>query len=292
MAKISSYSLDDNVTFSDKLIGTDVNNNNATKNFSLGQVADLFNNITVLDTFVPYTGALYNVDLGVYNLRASYIEGDEIFSNLLQGNTVDVNEELRIYSGVPISLDGSQGNVGDVMLSQGAGNNPTWEAQSELFFTTPIYEGGNKLTSYAQAFSLVTQLQTSIGAAKTVAFETGSFSNTVTVASNQITFNAIGKYVVEAKVKAEHIGGGGDAQLSFWLIYPASNVANSRQIFTLPNLDIKEFTYSFVLSVTNPSDSVFVQWSTTNLSAKLTASTAVGFYPAAPSAILNVYKIG
>lgn len=292
MAKISSYASAGTPTLSDKLIGTDVKNNDATKNFSLGQVADLFNDITVLDTFVPYTGATHNVDLGFYNLRASYIDGAEIFSNLLQGNTVDVNEELRVYSEVPISLDGSQGNVGDVMLSQGAGNNPTWEAQSELFFTTPIYEGGNKLTSYLQAFSLVNQTQTSVGVAKVIEFETGSFSNTVTIASNLITFNAIGRYMIEVTARVEHTSGGGDAVLNLWLQSATGLLANTRQTFTIPNTHTQEIRYTFMLSVASPTDSVRAFWSTSNLAARYSAAFAGGIYPAAPSTILNVYKIG
>lgn len=42
MAKISTYNTDNNVTLSDKLIGTDAENSNATKNFLLSDVYDLF----------------------------------------------------------------------------------------------------------------------------------------------------------------------------------------------------------------------------------------------------------
>jgi len=45
MAKISSYPSDSNISISDRLIGTDAENNDATKNFELGAMFDLFNNI-------------------------------------------------------------------------------------------------------------------------------------------------------------------------------------------------------------------------------------------------------
>lgn len=292
MAKISTYALDNNVSLSDKLIGTDAENNNATKNFSLGQVADLFNDITVLDSFVPYTGALTNVDLGTFNLRASYIEGAEIFSNLLQGNTVDVNDELRIYGGVPISLDGNQGSDGNIMVSQGAADNPAWVSQSGLFLTAPIYQGGNKLTSYAQALSLVNQTQTSVGVAKIVEFETGSFSDTVSIVSNLITFNAIGKYMIEVTARVEHTSGGGDAVLNLWLQNTLGLIANTRQTFTVANTHTQEIRYTFLLNVGNPADAIRVYWSTSNLAARFSAISSVGIFPGAPSTILNVYKIG
>ena len=42
MGKISTYSTDNNVTFSDKVIGTDAENSNATKNYLLSDIYDLF----------------------------------------------------------------------------------------------------------------------------------------------------------------------------------------------------------------------------------------------------------
>lgn len=41
MAKINSYPTDGNVTFSDKLIGTDAEDSNATKNFTVGDILNL-----------------------------------------------------------------------------------------------------------------------------------------------------------------------------------------------------------------------------------------------------------
>lgn len=45
--KISSYAIDSTPNLSDKVIGTDVNDMNATKNFTLGQIADLVNSSLV-----------------------------------------------------------------------------------------------------------------------------------------------------------------------------------------------------------------------------------------------------
>ena len=45
--KISSYAIDSTPNLSDKVIGTDVDNMNATKNFTIGQIADLVNSSLV-----------------------------------------------------------------------------------------------------------------------------------------------------------------------------------------------------------------------------------------------------
>jgi hypothetical protein len=47
MGKISSYAIDSTPNLSDKVIGTDVDNMNATKNFTIGQIADLVNSSLV-----------------------------------------------------------------------------------------------------------------------------------------------------------------------------------------------------------------------------------------------------
>jgi hypothetical protein len=323
MAKISSYTNASPVTLSDKLIGTDTSSNDATKNFTVGDILSLFNNPTSLTGFVPYTGATANVDLGAYDLNADYIEGtNEIYSPLLEGDVVEVYNRLFIDNGADISLDGDEGNPGDILLSQGGGVTPIWETQATLFsglvpYTgatgnidlglydldannvsagdgsfTEIYEGGNKLTSYLQAFSLINQTQATVGTAKIIEFETASFSDTVTIVSNLITFNAIGKYMIEVTARVEHLSGGGDAVLNIWLQSATGLLANTRQTFTIPNNHIQEIKYSFMLSAASPTDAIRAYWSTSNLNARYSSVFAGGIYPAAPSTILNVYKIG
>lgn len=197
MAKISSYPTDNNISLSDKVIGTDADNNDATKNFTVGDLLNLFEN------------------------SAGFVR-----------------------------------------------------------------------KANAQAFSLVTQQCVAVATAKTVEFEVSSFTDDVTTTSNQISFANAGKYKIEVNARVQHTSGGGDAELSFWLKYASLNVDNSRQVYTVANTHVQEVSYSFVVDIVNPSDIVFVQWSTTNLAAQLIPTVAATFYPAAPSVVLNVYRIG
>lgn len=82
MAKISSYPILSNPTVNDILIGTDVENSNITKNFSIGSIVGL-----VGDEFVPYTGATGNVNLGAFNITSSsFIVAGGTASQFLKAN--------------------------------------------------------------------------------------------------------------------------------------------------------------------------------------------------------------
>ena len=66
MARISTYPIISTPTMNDLLIGTDVENLNETKNFSIGDITDLI----IADNYVPYVGATHNVDLGIHTITA------------------------------------------------------------------------------------------------------------------------------------------------------------------------------------------------------------------------------
>ena len=82
MAKISSYPILSNPTINDILIGTDVEDLNITKNFSIGSIVDI-----VGDEFVPYVGAIGNVNLGAFNITSSsFVVAGGLSSQFLKAN--------------------------------------------------------------------------------------------------------------------------------------------------------------------------------------------------------------
>jgi hypothetical protein len=82
MAKISTYPILSNPTINDILIGTDVEDLNITKNFSIGSIVDIVGN-----EFVPYVGATGNVNLGAFNITAtSFIVAGGLSSQFLKAN--------------------------------------------------------------------------------------------------------------------------------------------------------------------------------------------------------------
>jgi hypothetical protein len=83
MAKISTYPILSTPTLNDLLIGTDVENLNITKNFSIGDIASFI----VGGSYVPYVGATGNVNLGAFNITASsFIVGGGLATQFLKAN--------------------------------------------------------------------------------------------------------------------------------------------------------------------------------------------------------------
>ena len=112
MAKIDTYLLAPSpVSGSDKLIGTDTVNNNATKNFTVSQLASFINSGS---GFVPYTGATEDLDLGSQSLYTT----NGVFYGTV--NTANIN----ILGG--LLVNSSSGTSGQVLVSQGPSTNPIW----------------------------------------------------------------------------------------------------------------------------------------------------------------------
>lgn len=82
MAKISTYPILSNPTTNDILIGTDVEDLNITKNFSIGSIIGIIGN-----QFVPYVGATGNVNLGAFSIEASsFIVDGGLASQFVKAN--------------------------------------------------------------------------------------------------------------------------------------------------------------------------------------------------------------
>ena len=64
MAKISTYVIDSTPQLTDKVIGTDVNDNNITKNYTIGDIISLVPSIpsVVTDLFIPISNGVDYVD--------------------------------------------------------------------------------------------------------------------------------------------------------------------------------------------------------------------------------------
>ena len=82
MARISTYPIISTPTLNDLVIGTDVDDLNITKNFSLREISSLISN-----NFVPYVGATGNVNLGAFNITSySFIVAGGTANQFLKAN--------------------------------------------------------------------------------------------------------------------------------------------------------------------------------------------------------------
>jgi hypothetical protein len=118
MAKISTYVTDSNVTGGDMLIGTDVDNSNATKNFTVSSLIAY----AATNDLVPYTGATQDVNLGANNLS---------LESLTVNNGISLTGELFTL--------GSSGTVNQILVSQGVGLSPVWADNAAV--SIPISSG-------------------------------------------------------------------------------------------------------------------------------------------------------
>ena len=147
MGKISSYPSDANVTTSDRLIGSDNENSNETKNFEIGDIINLAASIIIPQvggSFIPYTGATANVDLGAFGLTTSYL-----------------TSSLGMFIDGAISLNGDEGLTGEFLVSQGPGATPSWASLSGTYVpytgaTGNVDLGTNSLISSVVSCSAVT----------------------------------------------------------------------------------------------------------------------------------------
>jgi hypothetical protein len=125
MAKISTYPNASSPQLSDILIGSEVGDGNATKNFTIASIIGLVD----LSNFVPYTGAIDNVDLGSYGLTADSVivaDGLAVLAGLAQFNgPIQAIGSLTIDSQLIDGL-GNPGTTGQLLSTNG----------SEIIWTT------------------------------------------------------------------------------------------------------------------------------------------------------------
>jgi hypothetical protein len=110
MAKISTYATTA-PALGDMLIGTDVNDMNSTKNFTIGSLLSLPGSTA----YVPYTGALFNVDLGANDITAfAFIVPGGLGTDFLKADgSLDSTAYLPVSTAATtyVPYTGATGNV-------------------------------------------------------------------------------------------------------------------------------------------------------------------------------------
>lgn len=268
MAKISTYPSVSPVTLSDKLIGTETTNNNATKNFTVGDVLTLFNDPSILTGFVPYTGATNDVDLGSFNITT---------------NDLYVNGE--------INTDGNPGTLNQILTSQGPGVSPLWVSPAAVLDT---YKGSfydnltQTLTGGANVAIPVILRQTDALATNGVSVVTdGTNLTRITVAHTGV-YNLV--------FSAQLANSAGSSQVAdFWLrkngSTAAANIADTNgKIQLQSNNTYVMAAWNYFVSL-NAGDYIQLMWTATSTNITMVNEAANGVHPATPSIIVTVNKV-
>ena len=82
MTKISTYNLDEKITALDKWIGSDVNQQNRTKNFTPKKLAEYFNEDQIINIGVPLQYKYYTLDPGEQRPRGTLSFETEVGQNV------------------------------------------------------------------------------------------------------------------------------------------------------------------------------------------------------------------
>ena len=329
MAKISSYPSDANVTTSDRLIGSDNENSNETKNFGVGDIINLASSIIlpqVGSAYVPYTGATSDVFLGTAEIYANAGYFPDVFVTNVHPNVgnplifigggvanggvkidtsantykfgdfdgnvnatsiqiLDSQQKIQFIGGFDVS--GSEGAVGQVLFSNGAGVTPSW---GNIPTPAPTYTN-----PYLSAYSSLQQNALGANTATPMLFHTTDLSSDVSIVSNSlITPTYTGVYNIQFSAQIQRTTGGSSATIDVWLRAGGVDVPNSNtSVNVQANAGYLVTSWNFFVYLdpdVGPSNAQ-IMWATTDTAVILAQQAVTGVHPATPSTILTVNKI-
>lgn len=264
MAKINTYPVASPPSLSSMLIGTDMDDNSATKNFTISEILGLLD----ISNFVPYIGATDDLDLGLYDLKTNnlYITGD-----------FNVNSE--------------PGELNQVLTSQGPGVPPQWVNPAAVLDT---YKGSfynsstQTLTGGANVAVPVILNTTDSSATNGVSVVTDGTNLTRITVANAGVYNLL--------FSAQLANSGGSSQTAdFWLrkngSTAAENIADTNgKVQLQSNNSYVMAAWNYFVSL-EAGDYIQLMWTATSTNITMVTEAANGVHPATPSIIVTLNKV-
>jgi hypothetical protein len=134
MAKISTYAIDATPTLADKVIGTDVNDSNITKNYTLGDIIDLVPapifpspGAQMTNGFVPYWNGSSFVDTAM-EIVPGLTPLTLVSSEPIEIGYIDPNNVINALQVKGTSLFSSSPTIDAKLIADGGTPAPTWAA--------------------------------------------------------------------------------------------------------------------------------------------------------------------
>jgi hypothetical protein len=311
MGKISGYANDSTPNVGDKLIGTDVNDLNATKNFTIGQILSLGASSGLL---VPYTGATGPVNLGVHNISAnSFIKAGGTSSQFLKADgSVDSNTYLTSaaaiasyvpYTGATVGVNlGSNSITANSFIKVGGTSSQFLKADGSVDSTT--YATAASVTALAPKCGSFydTTTQTALVANTAYPIKLNSTDNTATngfgIANDGlgnptlIKASATGVYNIAFSAQLRRTSGGSSETVNFWFKRDGAIVSWSNTSVTVQaNAGLLVAAWNFFVQM-DAGTEVQLMWATTATSINIQAALGASPHPETPSVILTVNKVG
>jgi hypothetical protein len=294
MGKISGYANDSTPNVGDKLIGTDVNDLNATKNFTIGQILSLGASSGLL---VPYTGATGPVTLGVHGITAnSFTKAGGTSAQFLKADgSVDSTAYIP-YTGASTNVNlGSNNITANSFVKVGGTSAQFLKANGSVDSNTYLTANTLNIPQVLNGTSFVTQAPSALDTPLGVSFGAAQSNVDVSLAvDGTVTFNTGGVYFINAFGSVERQGGsGGVAILLFRVLVNGVQVSTTKG-FHLDsiNLDIPyEVTIPFKAQAGDSLRFQIMRDSSGVNQGGLYGHTVLGGWPNVPSSQIQIWKL-
>lgn len=279
--------------------------------------------------YVPYTGAVSDVDLGIYKLTADRLVGNlEVTTPVVKSNSPNfyLSDPTGTFSGLwfdytnykyyigdiafqlngtiltvddfnnrvelnsQLYTNGSVGTSGQLLASQGAGLPPTWTS-----IPSPIlYHGSFYHTA------TITAIAPNVAYPLPVNSTDATATNGVSIVSGpsgptRITYANDGVYNIQFSAQLVRLSGGSTESVVIWIRKNGVLVANNIP-WTSTRVDLKAnqgylvVAWNFFVEI-NAGDWIELCWSTSDISIDIEATVSAGIYPSIPSLIITTNKV-
>ena len=303
MGKIVGYPVNSMPTLSDRLIGTDVDSNNETKNFLIGDVLSLVGGVL---GYVPYTGATTDVNLGSYKITADkFIKLGGTSSQFLKANgDIDSSTYLTTVSLLAyVPYSGATDNVhlgtytltANKLIKSGGTTSQFLKANGDIDSTSYLPTSSAYVPKYASYYDTTNQTVVS-GASKAMQFNTPNYYAGITVVNDllghptRITVNETGTYNIQFSAQVVRTSGGSPKRIVIWVKVNGVNVPWSATYATVEaNSDHTVVAWNFFIYMTNAQYAEL--WWTQDDAITFGVEPVGVDYPDVPSVILTVSKV-
>jgi hypothetical protein len=304
MGKIVNYSVNSMPSLSDRLIGTDVDSNNETKNFLISDILALGGGGG--GGYVPYVGAIANVNLGLYDIIANKIikSGGTTTQFLKANGDIDNTTYLPSssllgyvpYSGATDNVHlGAYTITANKIIKSGGLTSQFLKANGDIDSTVYLPASSAYVPKYASYYDTTTQTVVS-GGSKAMQFNTSNFYAGITIANDllgnptRITVDETGTYNIQFSAQVVRVSGGSQKRVVIWVKTNGVDVPWSATVATVEaNSHQTVIGWNFFIYMTNAQYSE-IWWSQDDEITFATEPSSLT-YPNVPSIILTVSKV-
>lgn len=278
-----------------------------------------------LADYVPYTGAVFNVDLNTRTITAgSFIKLGGSAAQFLKANgsvdnntyltltaataafvpytgaTANISLGIRSLSGFDITASNSlnlngplkvladAGTSGEVLVSVGPSGAPVWQSPADAVdaYKGSFYDVLQQVAVAANtAYSMIFR-QTDAAATLGVTIANGTLGF-----PTRVTVPHTGVYNIAFSAQLQRVSGGSSQTVDIWLSKGGVNVANTNTKLTFQaNSGFLVAAWNFFIKL-NAGEYIELVWATSDVNIIMANEAANSLHPVTPSAILTINQV-